>query len=1232
MPKFIGRKGQLAEIQKRISQSGRTYLISLSGRGGVGKTFMLRQVHELYGHKRGMACFPLVDFSQSKTRTLAWLMDFISQNAPLEFSTYLNEKRREADPGDDPQARSFSQDEIEQAFLHDFSLLEAQTRCIFLFDTLELVQDTLLFYFILQLVKTARNSIFILAGRRNQELRQRFEEALPGGTAIPVDLVGFDLPDALEYIKSHPAGRDLPAPQQEALYLLAECGLPIKLALALDWLSRRLMMESLAHYSIETLKQFPPAGLEAAQVEFERELVAQIAALGTDVDQAVYLMAHVNRRFNRELLGALLPQHETSDLVAHIRGLDFVKSIEEDYFVLHDEIQRMITRHVWDANDPTHEQRREISLKVIGYYNRKIEETGKQPGLNSLECQRERHILEIERLYYELDVNLADGYQQFKKLFKELEGQRNIELAALALDTLLKERSLPPLLYTFINAFYRGWVLVRRQQLQAAVDWVSKGLASLEDEAARFAPQTPRGRFLEQEVEHRQGELHTLLGYCYRLSGHWEVAVNELERARALHESLIAHLQAQQPRDGQAIQDAVARLAETLNDIANLQRMQGNMDDARLYCKSSLLIREALKDERAAGHCCYVMGMIMWETGNTSEALQYMQRARNYYEATGSLSLARAWVDRYEAFILFRTGNLERALLYLDRAVDETSRNPGLQDEHAEVLILYSRIYRQRKAPGDLERACEKAAQALQVAQRVRNQYRVSEAYITLCGALNELARWQPEKARPAEMREALQKGAALAHANKYRRLEAVILDNEADLEFEQKNYLLAFDKYTEACQKAIEFKAAVFERALSKLGHRLYALLQLDLNQTISICRRILEAWKETPHHADYPDFKEEVEEIRDLAQTRIKRRDLLQTFEKEFRRGSWPTALKTCAALDDFTGSEYPERAENYFQRARLENSRNYYTQARMYCERAIRILEHVRGSPSLLGQCYLLLSQVYWKLGNTAEAAIHLDDAQKRFAQARDELGQRLVQLERGYMYFRTQQFEEANRLLLEVRQAFEEAHEPIYLASALNLLGRIARVDVRHADRREIGYDEASQRSQEAMEVLEDRDWFVSAEIHLTQSILHLTWNHLLQRRGNQAEAQKHYRLSRSYHQKGWRKIEKIDTPLLKSVYSGIRGKLAEIEGDEPTARQSYLDELDFATRTKQMRLLRALDLLENWLAKKSPDETVQAARWLIEHWQADPERARHFPQVLDSLEWMRDHRRYIPEVK
>ncbi|HZU87435.1 MAG TPA: tetratricopeptide repeat protein, partial [Anaerolineaceae bacterium] len=388
----------------------------------------------------------------------------------------------------------------------------------------------------------------------------------------------------------------------------------------------------------------------------------------------------------------------------------------------------------------------------------------------------------------------------------------------------------------------------------------------------------------------------------------------------------------------------------------------------------------------------------------------------------------------------------------------------------------------------------------------------------------------------------------------------------------------------------------------------------------------------KETPHHSEYPDFDEEVKDIRELAQTSLKRRALLQTFEKEFRRGDWQPALKTYAGLDAFTASEYPERAENYYQRARLENSINHYTRARMFCERAIRILRHTPGDLSLLGQSYLLLSQVYWKLGNTAEAAIHLNDAEAGFKQAEDEIGLRLVQLERGYMYFRTQQFTEANRLILEVQQAFRDAHEPIHLASALNLLGRIARVDARHSDRREIGFDEADRRSQEALEVLENRDWFVAAEIYLTQSILHLSWNHFARRQKNEAEALKHFKLAKSYLQKGWRKIEKIETPLLKSVYSGIRGKLAEVEQNESATRQAYLDELDFAIKTKHMRLLRALDLLENWLAQKPPQETEAAVKWFIDRWQEDALRVRRFPQVLDALEWLRDHRPFIPDAK
>ncbi|RPH47062.1 MAG: hypothetical protein EHM85_20525, partial [Desulfobacteraceae bacterium] len=376
MVEIIGREEQLEKFKRWINQEKCSYLVSINGRGGAGKTYLLRKIHELYSKRNDLLCLDIIDFSQSKTRTKQWLMDSIASNAnesssmPMAFETYRNKSTEFDDRKPQEDAAYLSMEELEKSFKEDFQEVEKTRRCIFLFDTFELIQDSMLSDFIIELAQQSENSLFFLAGRRNAEMDGQLKKLL-GNHYQFIKLEGFDEKDAIQYIRKNHAGKKLSEQEQKALYLLADNGLPIKLALALDWLSRGLMMHTLADYSAN-LKDMSEAEKQNIRLAFEQELVTLISELGTKVDQAIYLMAHVNRRFNRELLNLLIPDANIETLVDAIKQLSFVKCIEDNYFVLHDELQRMIVRHVWERNDQSHEARREISQKVIEYYTQQI--------------------------------------------------------------------------------------------------------------------------------------------------------------------------------------------------------------------------------------------------------------------------------------------------------------------------------------------------------------------------------------------------------------------------------------------------------------------------------------------------------------------------------------------------------------------------------------------------------------------------------------------------------------------------------------------------------------------------------------------------------------------------------------------------------------------------------------------------------------------------------------------
>lgn len=1232
---FIGRKQQNEQLKTYIEKKDTPYLQLIHGAGGVGKTWLLRDVESQYKDKAGFFCFPLVDFSQSQSRTQRWLMDFFTGLVPGEFKQYRQARTGSERKDESTGARIVYWENLRHSFLNDLEELPHEIRYIFIFDTLELIQDTLLLDFILEMAERVQNGIFILAGRRNLELGPELGEELVNTTVLSViELGGFTLSDAIDYMEVYLEDKALTEDEKHALYLLTDNGIPIKLALAGDWLSRGLAPDVLIGDPAGVLKEkFEESNDEREYIinAFEKNLVSQISELGNEVDHAIRLMAHVHRRFNTELLQRLLPDVSTESLVAELKGLLFVKFIEDDYFVLHDEIQRMVEKHIWSSRDETHEKRREISRTVIAYYDEKLTRllgNHNQPGELPEEVRREYRIYQVERLHYQLDVDLADGYRHFTRLFEEFEDRRNIELAVLALDVLAKGRPMPVHLRNFVETYYRGWTFVRRQNLNRAYSCISKGLEELNvDEIDEIADPTQQ-QFLTREVKDRLGEIYTLFGYCHRLMGVWDTALAHYQQAYEFNRRLIDAMHENKLSEAAVLKRAYSRLAETLNDIANLQRMLGRLDEARRYCKISLFMREGLNEEPQVGHCCYVMGMIMWEAGNTSESIRYLNRARDLYQKTGLTSLEHAWIDSYEGYVMFRTGNFGEAMRLLNRAIQETEDNPDLQEEHTSILLYMARIHREENP----EQSYEEASSALDIAERIHSNFRAAEARLTLCLTLQSMVKAQKYPQRRAKLQAEFdnhfKQGLILAQQGKYRRLEGLFAEIEADLAFARKNYFDAFDKYTLACHRATQFKPAVFARALSILTRKLQELVNINPGQAINICALIKKRWQAySPSAKKYPEFEQGIDFIAELAETFKQRNSLNRSLNSSYNRGDWQEALNLCDQIDQIPIITHRFRVKTLYQRADIEHSRNNLASARLYCERAIGIQTIYGAKADAIGDSYLLLSQIYWKQGNTAEAAAYMNRAEEKYREAESQVGVGEVELERAKMLFRTRQFKLAEQKLSEAKTIFEVYNKSVSEASALNLMSRMARVDPRYNNDKIFGFQMAQSYAEEALQILDEQDLFVATECYLTLCILHYVWGNYLISEEKDEEAQDHFSQAKTYYQQGSERLQKTNSPMLQSVYSGIRAQLDSILGDQTEAAQHYLDELIYATQTKHMRLLRALELVEAWLVEQEPEKTEYYSRWLIEQWQ-ERNPSEKYPQVAESIEWLNQHRRYI----
>jgi len=292
---------------------------------------------------------------------------------------------------------------------------------------------------------------------------------------------------------------------------------------------------------------------------------------------------------------------------------------------------------------------------------------------------------------------------------------------------------------------------------------------------------------------------------------------------------------------------------------AQAYRKVAQYTSARRYCKQALLIVQGLIEQegeeniellKQKAHADFTMGRILWEIGNTAEAATHFRLARETYLRYRDCSdravasemcegLARS--VQYEGFMRFRIADLGQALAFLNWA-EEEYRKMGNDRRVSKVLNLKARIYRDRDAEGDNNRAHESLEEALRLLKEVGDKYTIAECYLTyMILEYQESRKQEHTEKRLQYLKKAqswYQKGAPIAHANGYTLLRAVyegvlgnVLFDRLILEAregEKARLEQAFDRYVEECRWGAHFEKRRFFRSLDLLMQRL-SLLSSD-------------------------------------------------------------------------------------------------------------------------------------------------------------------------------------------------------------------------------------------------------------------------------------------------------------------------------------------------------------------------------------------------------------------
>ncbi len=655
---YISRQREEQIISEWLNESGVTKpTLYLNGLGGIGKTQLLHRLKDLSTVQPSIVILgDIIDLYATENRQLSGIA--------------LNIARQLESVNDwDPLTKEYIQKLLQLSSLQNAAnineallgvLLEVLNHksLVIRIDTFELAPDYIKSWII----------DFVMAVdeyKRKEDINQSLLVAIAGREAglfkkdvlekwcLVLNPSPFSAREVIDYFQQ----KGLTEISEDTAKRIAELsnGRPILIALSVDWMK----------YAGKTPQDF----FGCDPQDFERRMIERVRELRTPQDKVIYAMAHLHRRFDREILSKVLGIDDKSSrhLIDSISKFSFVKNRPGDgeniICQLHDEMIRLMKKYAWIGLDDFQQTRQKWSKKVVDIYTRRIEEAKDSPT---------RQALEIEKLGYICDYSPDEAFNYWNDLHENFNDDNietreaiNAELS-LVLDKLnivqrnwfksrvanilfqqgktaeaiaLREELLrDPSYGRLLQAAQKA----RLVEMYAESGSFKKAREYAEDTKIWFSDNLPES-FPEQEYRSAcryHGMFHTNLGYMMRKLGKSKEALREYKKALGFYSN--------------AGKRAYKNIGSVRTNLAYAHHLVGEDQIAVKECQLAIKYREKF-DQIEVGISYNVMGIIRSGQLNYYSAEYWFEKAR---ESCRQVNLKRgeALVDLAHGRLLHQQG------------------------------------------------------------------------------------------------------------------------------------------------------------------------------------------------------------------------------------------------------------------------------------------------------------------------------------------------------------------------------------------------------------------------------------------------------------------------------------------------------------------------------------------------------------------------------------------------